>query len=139
MVSHIQACIHRVDRRLPSRAGSCEERCVENSKQSGGITHSDIVARNILVDDRGDVVAILDWEMAGWMPEQWEYVKAMWMGQYDEGWPEFVHLFLKPYDNDLRMHTEMCRLHGSPFKVMINLTSLRTTLGQPQACDSKSL
>ena len=78
-------------------------------------THSDIVARNILVDDRNDVVAILDWEMAGWMPEQWEYLKAMWMGQYDEGWPEFVHLFLKPYGDDLRIHTEMCRLHGSPF------------------------
>jgi len=30
-----------------------------------------------------------------------EYLKAMWMGQYDEGWPEFVHLFLKPYGNDL--------------------------------------
>jgi serine/threonine protein kinase len=78
-------------------------------------THSDIVARNILVDDRNDVVAILDWEMAGWMPEQWEYLKAMWMGQYDEGWPEFVCLFLESYGNDLRIHTEMCRLHGSPF------------------------
>jgi thiamine kinase-like enzyme len=78
-------------------------------------THSDIVARNILVNDRNDIVAILDWEMAGWMPEQWEYLKAMWMGQYDLGWPEFVHMFLEPYDDDLRIHNEMCRLHGAPF------------------------
>jgi aminoglycoside phosphotransferase (APT) family kinase protein len=78
-------------------------------------THSDIAARNILVNNHNDIVAILDWEMAGWMPEQWEYLKAMWMGQYDEGWPEFVHLFLEPYDHDLQIHNEMCRLHGSPF------------------------
>jgi aminoglycoside phosphotransferase (APT) family kinase protein len=78
-------------------------------------THSDIVARNILVNNYSNIVAILDWEMAGWMPEQWEYLKTMWMGQYDEGWPEFVHLFLDPYDSDLQIHNEMCRLHGSPF------------------------
>ena len=78
-------------------------------------THADIAPRNILVNDQCDVVAILDWEMAAWMPEQWEYLKAMWMGQYDDGWPEFVHMFLKPYSEDLRIHNEMCRMHGAPF------------------------
>jgi thiamine kinase-like enzyme len=78
-------------------------------------THSDIAACNILVNNHNDIVAILDWVMAGWMLEQWEYLKTMWMGQYDEGWPEFVRLFLEPYDNDLWIHNEMCRMHGSPF------------------------
>ncbi|KAF8234361.1 hypothetical protein L208DRAFT_1262367, partial [Tricholoma matsutake] len=78
-------------------------------------THSDIACSNILVNNHNDIMAILDWEMGGWMPEQWEYLKAMWMGQYDEGWPEFVCLFLEPYNNDLQIHNEMCRLHGSPF------------------------
>ena len=32
-------------------------------------THSDIAARNILINNH-DVVATLDWEMTGWMPEQ---------------------------------------------------------------------
>jgi len=41
-------------------------------------THSDPMSRNILVNDDNIVVAILDCEMPGWMPEQWEYVKAMW-------------------------------------------------------------
>lgn len=36
-------------------------------------THGDIAARNIIVRDR-KIVAILDWEFAGWYPEYWDYV-----------------------------------------------------------------
>ncbi|KAI8680669.1 Non-specific serine/threonine protein kinase [Fusarium sp. Ph1] len=36
-------------------------------------THGDITARNILVCD-GRIVALLEWEYAGWYPEHWEYV-----------------------------------------------------------------
>ncbi|RWA05038.1 hypothetical protein EKO27_g10067 [Xylaria grammica] len=39
-------------------------------------THGDIAARNILVRD-GRVVALLDWEFAGWCPEYWDYVFAL--------------------------------------------------------------
>ncbi|OSC97937.1 kinase-like protein [Trametes coccinea BRFM310] len=40
-------------------------------------THGDIAPRNVIVD--GDrVVAVLDWEQAGWFPEHWEWIKAMW-------------------------------------------------------------
>jgi aminoglycoside phosphotransferase (APT) family kinase protein len=35
------------------------------------LTHSDIAPLNILVRD-GKVVAILDWELAGFYPEYWE-------------------------------------------------------------------
>ncbi|EPQ59656.1 kinase-like protein, partial [Gloeophyllum trabeum ATCC 11539] len=38
-------------------------------------THGDIGKRNILVDEHNSVVAIIDWEMAGWMPEYWEWIK----------------------------------------------------------------
>lgn len=78
-------------------------------------THSDIMPRNILIDSRRKIVALLDWEMSGWMPEQWEYLKAMWIGQYDPGWPEFVAMWLDPYDDDLKLHNKMCKLHGAPF------------------------
>ena len=78
-------------------------------------THSDLNARNILVDDQNNVISILDWEMAGWMPEQWEYSKTMWMGQYDEGWPAFVHKFSPDYHDQLDLHNEMCSMHGAPF------------------------
>ncbi|KAI1124012.1 kinase-like domain-containing protein [Nemania abortiva] len=36
-------------------------------------THSDIAGRNIIVRD-GKIVALLDWEYAGWYPEYWDYV-----------------------------------------------------------------
>jgi aminoglycoside phosphotransferase len=37
-------------------------------------THSDIAPRNILVNN-GKIAGIIDWEMAGWYPEYWEYTR----------------------------------------------------------------
>lgn len=36
-------------------------------------THGDLASRNIMVRD-GHIVALLDWEFAGWYPAYWEYV-----------------------------------------------------------------
>ncbi|KAK1978309.1 kinase-like domain-containing protein [Colletotrichum cereale] len=49
------------------------------------MTHGDLHPRNIMVslevdgDEQPDirVSAILDWELAGWYPEHWEYVRAL--------------------------------------------------------------
>ncbi|KAK5218505.1 hypothetical protein LTR47_011685 [Exophiala xenobiotica] len=38
------------------------------------LAHGDISPRNIVVND-GQIVAILDWECAGWYPEYWDFVK----------------------------------------------------------------
>ncbi|KAF5121146.1 hypothetical protein E5D57_013482 [Metarhizium anisopliae] len=46
-------------------------------------THADLHPRNIMVDwdtEEGDnlhITAIIDWELAGWYPEYWEFVKAL--------------------------------------------------------------
>ena len=41
------------------------------------LAHADISPRNIIV--RGDqAVWIVDWEMAGFYPEYWEYIKSMY-------------------------------------------------------------
>ena len=40
-------------------------------------SHNDLLPRNILVDHKGQLVGILDWEMAGWFPEYWEYTTAL--------------------------------------------------------------
>ncbi|CAK7215420.1 hypothetical protein SCUCBS95973_002466 [Sporothrix curviconia] len=45
-------------------------------------THSDIAPRNIIVDDDGRILALLDWESSGWFPDWWEY--AQMMGICDE-------------------------------------------------------
>ncbi|KAI1333114.1 kinase-like domain-containing protein [Xylariaceae sp. FL0255] len=63
-------------------------------------THGDIAARNILVRD-GKIVALLDWEFAGWYPEYWEYVFAF-RGLDNVDWEtlglEVSSLFAKRYD-----------------------------------------
>ncbi|KAK0707180.1 kinase-like domain-containing protein [Apiosordaria backusii] len=56
-------------------------------------THADLNPRNILVDQfkRPDgsrgwmVTGIIDWEMAGFYPEYWEYTKSMFEGR---SWPK---------------------------------------------------
>ncbi|KAH7329279.1 phosphotransferase enzyme family protein [Stachybotrys elegans] len=49
------------------------------------MTHNDFAPRNIMV--RGtQVVAVLDWEFAGFYPEYWEYCKALWRPSWDSSW-----------------------------------------------------
>ncbi|KAI0118369.1 kinase-like domain-containing protein [Nemania sp. FL0031] len=76
-------------------------------------THGDLAARNILVRD-GKIVAILDWEFAGWYPEYWEYVFTL--RQLDnQTWETLgLHvpsLFTKRYD--LEYILVMLLLRGS--------------------------
>lgn len=62
------------------------------------LTHADFSPRNILV--QGDkVVAIIDWEMSGFYPAYWEYVKAMYHPEWKSGWimDGAVEKILKPY------------------------------------------
>jgi len=49
------------------------------------LTHGDFAPRNILVQG-AKVVAILDWELSGYYPEYWEYVKALWRPPWQTGW-----------------------------------------------------
>ena len=61
-------------------------------------SHGDMHAHNILIQD-GHVVGILDWEMAGWYPEYWEWCKALWAENWEmEGWCTSLKEFLQPYD-----------------------------------------
>ncbi|OAX77473.1 hypothetical protein ACJ72_08229 [Emergomyces africanus] len=61
-------------------------------------THGDISPRNIIV--RGDqVVAILDWEMAGFYPEYWEYIKILFYPDWQSKWitSGIVDKILRPW------------------------------------------
>ncbi|KAL9131431.1 MAG: hypothetical protein Q9217_000645 [Psora testacea] len=51
-------------------------------------SHGDLNLHNILVKD-GDVVALLDWECAGWYPEHWEYVKFCSATCHEPEWHNF--------------------------------------------------
>ena len=51
-------------------------------------TNADLSWRNILVKN-GAIVALLDWETAGWYPEYWEYVKFCYSTCHEKEWHRF--------------------------------------------------
>jgi aminoglycoside phosphotransferase (APT) family kinase protein len=58
-------------------------------------THGDLSSLNILC--RGDaIVALIDWETAGWLPPYWEYVSAWNVNPQNSFWHEEVDKFLTP-------------------------------------------
>jgi|TARA_R110002003_G_scaffold214_40_gene16330 hypothetical protein len=63
------------------------------------LTHGDLRPANIIVTAKGPVkvVAIVDWEQAGWYPDYWEYCKAMFTASYDGEWRGWVDRFLDPH------------------------------------------
>ncbi|KAF7296967.1 Kinase-like protein [Mycena indigotica] len=73
----------------------CEQRAAAGAYRTV-FTHCDLAPRNIIV--RGStIVAVLDWEMAAWMPEYWEYTTAaftnssiptFWDMMKEHGFPE---------------------------------------------------
>lgn len=73
--------------------------------------HADLSWENILVDaSTGDVTGILDWEMAGFWPEWWEYRKALFGGRTGESWwVGIVSSVMKAYpsETDTDMDLEM--------------------------------
>ncbi|EGX94147.1 Protein kinase-like domain [Cordyceps militaris CM01] len=67
-------------------------------------THGDLSSLNILA--RGDeVVGIIDWETAGWMPPYWEYTSAWHVNPQNQFWQQEVDRFLEPLPEALAMET----------------------------------
>lgn len=74
-------------------------------------THGDLAPRNILVDERGRVTAILDWENAGWYPEYWEHVRAFRDMTAVPGWPTYLSQILPPrYSHEFVSMAYLARL-----------------------------
>ena len=83
-------------------------------------THGDLNPGNVLIKVLGDgdvhIVAVLDWEMAGWRPAYWEYVKCMHcMGGSDTEWGEFVGMVLQKYEKEKALDDELQRLSGAAY------------------------
>ncbi|ETS83078.1 hypothetical protein PFICI_04954 [Pestalotiopsis fici W106-1] len=74
-------------------------------------THGDLSSLNILA--RGDdVVGIIDWETAGWMPPYWEYTSAWHVNPQNMFWQEEVGKFLTPLPHELEMEKIRRRYFG---------------------------
>ncbi|KAK3176922.1 hypothetical protein OEA41_008248 [Lepraria neglecta] len=52
-------------------------------------THGDVAPRNIMVDQSGHVTGIIDWELAGWYPDYWEYANIM-KPSMDDNWQSWM-------------------------------------------------
>ncbi|KAL2211152.1 hypothetical protein CC79DRAFT_566169 [Sarocladium strictum] len=72
--------------------------------------HADLSWENILVDaETGKVKGILDWEMAGFWPEWWEFRKALFGARSQPWWMDIMKEVMVPYgaEADLDMDVEM--------------------------------
>lgn len=52
-------------------------------------THGDVAPRNIMVDEGCRITGIIDWELAGWYPEYWEYANIMKPSK-DKDWQSWM-------------------------------------------------
>ena len=48
-------------------------------------SHGDLRPANIIVKD-GHITGIIDWELGGWYPEYWEFVKAYYVWRWQNDW-----------------------------------------------------
>jgi serine/threonine protein kinase len=66
-------------------------------------THGDITPHNILVDEDLRPCALIDWECAGWMPEYWEYTRALYLRTSYLGWKDVFTDIFPDYEAELKI------------------------------------
>jgi hypothetical protein len=63
-------------------------------------THGDLHPSNIILSlsEPTQIIAIIDWEQAGWLPEYWEDRKAHYTCDYEGEWStQYIPVFLDQY------------------------------------------
>jgi aminoglycoside phosphotransferase len=79
-------------------------------------THGDLGVRNILVNSQDDVVALIDWEMSGWMPEYWEYIKTVHGRWEDTEWLSYASVITQLYEAEMEIDDQFSIVNGgAPF------------------------
>ena len=69
------------------------------------LTHGDLTPQNILVDENIRPVALIDWETASWMPEYWEYTRALYLRERYVGWCEAFKRIFPGYESELMVES----------------------------------
>ncbi|PLB47575.1 kinase-like protein [Aspergillus steynii IBT 23096] len=67
-------------------------------------THGDLHHPNTMVKD-GVVSGIVDWEFSGWYPEYWEFIKALYIWQWQNDWFDYLVQILRPYYAEYGAHS----------------------------------
>jgi hypothetical protein len=85
-------------------------------------THCDIAPRNIMVRDNR-IIGFLDWEVAGWYPAYWDYVKFFHTkGGRKRDWNRLIdELFPESYPHELLQYTGLLwyqrRFNSNPMRL----------------------
>ncbi|EGX88438.1 Protein kinase-like domain [Cordyceps militaris CM01] len=74
-------------------------------------SHGDLSSLNVLADG-DEVVGIVDWETAAWMPPYWEYTSAWHVNPYNQFWQAEVDRFLEPLPEALAMEIIRRKYHN---------------------------
>ncbi|KPM39382.1 hypothetical protein AK830_g7217 [Neonectria ditissima] len=70
--------------------------------------HADISWENILVDPTtGSVTGIVDWEMAGFWPEWWEYRKALFGSRSQPWWRDILKQIMKEHESQTEVDMDI--------------------------------
>ncbi|PBK94362.1 hypothetical protein ARMGADRAFT_1053437 [Armillaria gallica] len=70
-------------------------------------TDGDITPTNILVDEHLRPIVLVDWECAAWMPEYWEYTRAIYIRQSYVGWYRLFKSIFPDYEDELEVEAEI--------------------------------
>jgi aminoglycoside phosphotransferase (APT) family kinase protein len=92
-------------------------RAVHRESHPFVFTHNDVAPRNIMVD--GDrVTGIIDWERAAWLPDFWEYCKAVnWIYGFDMEFKGRVSSFLMPYEREAEADHILTSTYGDIYEM----------------------
>lgn len=76
-------------------------------------SHGDLTQHNIIIKDN-KIVALIDWEYAGWYPEYWDYIKFFERYSANQDWKEYAkEIFPDTYDNELVLFQAITRWQKS--------------------------
>ncbi|KAF2458838.1 phosphotransferase family protein, partial [Lineolata rhizophorae] len=79
-------------------------------------THADLHRGNIIVSETSPprIIAIVDWALAGWYPDYWEYCKANYTARFHEDWRDkWIPYVLRPREFEFRVFAEYMNFIGA--------------------------
>lgn len=75
-------------------------------------SHGDLHSGNILVDDDGIPLALIDWDCAAWLPEYFEYSRAIYVRHKYTPWVDAFRKIYPGFDEELEAEMALWQVHS---------------------------